>query len=120
MKSLFLTLDNVAIPFRTNLSTPEIARAAPLVSAIEFADIVTKECTEMYAVFVNQVLFTTPEANLPKIKALLHEYKDRFPIGEPGNEFSNLSPGLAPDRGDMNHHIHLADSNTRPYSQHPQ
>jgi hypothetical protein len=97
MKSLFLTFDNIAIPFQTNLLTPEIARATPLVLAIKFANIVTKECTEMYTVFVNQVLFTTPEANLPEVEALLHEYKDRFPIGEPGNEFSNLSPGLAPD-----------------------
>jgi hypothetical protein len=71
--------------------------------AIEFADIVTKKCTEMYAVFVNQVLFTIPEANLPEVEALLHEYKDRFPIEEPGNEFSNLSPSLTPDQGDMNH-----------------
>jgi hypothetical protein len=60
-----------------------------------------------------------PEEITPKVRALLDEFKDRFPDPKPGVKFANLPPNSAPDRGEFNHPIPLLDPGIRPYYQHP-
>jgi hypothetical protein len=119
LTSRHLLLGDARIPFRTIISDPTKVGRAPLVSAINFAEALMEEDSEMFMVFCNQVLHSEPEPLPPAMSSLLDEFADRFPPGEPGNEFAKLPPNSAIDDPRFMHRIQLKDPNATPHFQHP-
>jgi hypothetical protein len=110
--TLLVGTDKVFLKARPTPLTPEILM-------VEYEQALQEEGAEGFAVFIHEILAEfKPEEITPKIRALLNEFKDRFPDLKPGVKFVNLLSNSTPNQGEFNHSIPLIDSGIRPYYQH--